>query len=181
MQSVSFEQRREIAEFYRLKHDRIMAAGRGWGIDKYSIPHLDSRTPIERMAFDACISEGFALYPEFPVGGFFVDLGNPRLKVGLELDGLEFHQDWVKDSKRDAELWAQHGWKMFRCTGSRCNVVYKRPEGSDVKRMVEWFHNTVDGLIYAMRVVFMDQGEPFFADCCRELERSRIVSDFSIP
>lgn len=181
MESISFEQRSEIAGFYQKKHDRIMSAGRGWGIDKYSIPHLESRTPIEKMAFNACVSEGLALYPEVPVGGFFVDLGNPRWKVGLELDGLEFHQDWVADSKRDAVLWSEHGWKIFRCTGRRCNVVYQRPEISDTKKMVEWFHNTVDGLIYAMRVVVLDQGEPLFAECCKELERSRIISDFPIP
>ncbi len=185
MQSITFDQRRDIVEYYDQRHEQIMASGRGWGIDKYRIPHLESRTPIEKMAFDACVTEGMAMYPEYPVGGFFVDLGNPRLKVGLELDGLEFHQDWVKDSKRDADLWELHGWKIFRCTGSRCNVVYRQPEESDVRKMREWLHNTVDGLIYAMRTVYLDRPDeddlsPLQVDCRNELDRSRIISDFPI-
>lgn len=181
MESLTFEQRADIAAFYKARHDTIMAAGRGYGIDKYRIPHLDSRTPIEKMAFDASISEGVAMYPEYPVGGFFVDLGNPRWKVGLELDGLEFHQDWVKDTKRDEKLWNEYGWRIFRCSGSRCNVVYRQPDESDVKKMREWLHNTVDGLLYAMRVVFLDPNDPLFESCCFELERSRIITDFPVP
>lgn len=180
MNTLTFGQRQDIASYYQRHHAEIMRAGRGFGIDKYCIPHLDCRTPIEQMAFDAAISEGVAMYPEFPVGRFFLDLGNPRLKIGVELDGLQFHLDWAADSKRDAELWSVHGWKIFRCTGSRCNVIYRRPEETDVKGMQEWMHDTIDGLMYAIRVVYIDKFDSLRDEAKLELSRSRIIDDFEI-
>jgi very-short-patch-repair endonuclease len=185
MESVSFEQRKDIVAFYAKHTERIMESTRGYRIDKYRIPHLDSRTPIEKMAFNACITEGFAMYPEYPVGRFFLDLGNPRLKIGLELDGLEFHQDWVKDSKRDVELWERHGWKVFRASGARCNVVMRMPEEDDLRAMQNWLHVTIEGLIYSMRTIIVDNIDedylsPLQQACISELSRSRIIDDFPI-
>ena len=52
---------------------------------------------------------GIVLYPQYPVGNCIVDFGNPVLKIGLGLDGAEYH-DSVKDYKRDLGLKREYGW-----------------------------------------------------------------------
>ena len=47
--------------------------------------------------------------------------------------------------------------------------------------MVEWLHNTVDGLLFAMRAVILGDGCELIEECRAELDRSRIISDFAIP
>lgn len=185
MQTMTFDDRRDIAQHYLDHMEEIVAAGNGWGLEKYRIPHLDKMTPIEVIAFDECIGSGLAMYPEWPVGRYFVDLGNPRLKVALELDGLEFHQDWVADSKRDAELWERYGWKVFRCSGSRCNVRMRMPSEDDLDQMRHWLHVTVDGLVYALATVYVwgidqDNVSRLQELCITELSHSRVIDDFPI-
>lgn len=178
MESLTYEDRLKVSRWYADNMTEIMRSPGRWGIDKYSYPFLDKMTPIERMAFDEFIAQGvIPMWPEFPVGRFFVDLGNPHLKVALELDGKEFHTDWNADSDRDCELWNEHGWKIFRCSGSRCHVIKPQPSEDDTTAMIDWLHTTVDGLIYAMKRVLWDGVEdaPVTLDeiCISELGWSR--------
>lgn len=73
-------------------------------------------TPIEREAWCSIRHYGLPLYPQCPVGRFFLDFGDPRKKIGVELDGKDFH-DGGRDTARDAELW-EMGWRIFRISGS---------------------------------------------------------------
>jgi hypothetical protein len=75
-------------------------------------------TPIEDDAWCEIRSAGLPMWPQFPVGKFFVDFGNPVAKVALECDGKEFHSA-VKDAERDKVLRSM-GWRVIRVTGSRC-------------------------------------------------------------
>jgi very-short-patch-repair endonuclease len=52
------------------------------------------------------------MYPEFPVLGYFVDFGNPFLKIAIEADSEKYH-DKDNDRARDCEL-LEIGWKTFR-------------------------------------------------------------------
>lgn len=186
MDTLTFEDRRKVRSFYAQNMPAIKKHPKKW-VNKYRFPFLDKMTPIERIAFNECIFAGMIpMYPEFPVGKYFIDLANPHQKIGLELDGLEFHLDWVADAKRDAELWHEHGWKIFRCTGARCSVLMMRPDEEDEDEMRKWLHVTVDGLIYALHRVYRQRmsqrSEIVSLDewCIEELERSRVIDDFPI-
>lgn len=52
-------------------------------------------------------------YPELCEQGFYsIDLAAPKLKVGLEYDGLDYHQEVSKDRRRRNALRAL-GWEVF--------------------------------------------------------------------
>lgn len=74
-------------------------------------------TPIEQMFFRLTRTIGRCyLFPEYPVGNYFVDFGNPFHKIAVECDGKEWH-DSEKDRLRDIEL-HKMGWIVFRLSGS---------------------------------------------------------------
>lgn len=75
-------------------------------------------TPIEMDAWCEIRCAGIPMWPQFPVGKFFVDFGNPVAKVALECDGKDFH-DPVKDAERDRILNGL-GWRVIRASGLRC-------------------------------------------------------------
>lgn len=76
-------------------------------------------TPIEAAIWTDIRCEGAVLYPQYPVGRYFVDFANPRARVALECDGKEWHQDQAKDDARqsDIESW---GWTVYRIGGGDC-------------------------------------------------------------
>jgi very-short-patch-repair endonuclease len=54
----------------------------------------------------------------YPVGGYKVDVGFPKQKVAIEVDGWAFHSDaevFVKDRNRQNKI-ALLGWKVLRFT-----------------------------------------------------------------
>ncbi len=73
-------------------------------------------TPIEHDAWHYIRFYGLSMYPQFPVGRYFVDFGDPALRLAIECDGAAFH-DKEKDAARDADM-LEMGWKVFRFTGS---------------------------------------------------------------
>jgi very-short-patch-repair endonuclease len=56
------------------------------------------------------------LYPQYPVGKFFLDFGDPRRKIGIEVDGAQWHKDKRKDRDRQWQI-ERLGWKVFRIPG----------------------------------------------------------------
>ena len=110
-----------IRAFYREAEPDIQAAGRNeWGMDTYlwsegGIIHL---TPIEEWLWHDIRSVDAVLYPQYPVGRFFVDFANPAAKVAIECDGAAYH-DQAKDAARDAEL-NRLGWTVYRFPGWMC-------------------------------------------------------------
>lgn len=85
-------------------------------------------TPIESAAWGEIRGDGIALWPQLPVGPFFVDFGNPVTRVALECDGAAYH-DPVKDAKRDAHL-GRMGWTVYRAPGSVCMKEMQLPSES---------------------------------------------------
>lgn len=125
------------------------------GIDPYFL-NWDF-TAIERDAWESIRHCGAVLYPQFPLFNYFIDFANPYLKIGLELDGKNYH-DIKKDRKRD-EMLNKFGWIIYRIKGSECFVKYNEkiyngePEEFTIEDIKHWMLNTSDGVINALNVV----------------------------
>lgn len=96
----------QVSEWYCNNSPSIMRAP-GFGIDKYRIPYLDSLSAVHRMLFDECSAEGLVMYPWFPVGEYFVELGNPRTQIAIV-----FGTDEATKLKADA-IQKSHGWTIY--------------------------------------------------------------------
>jgi very-short-patch-repair endonuclease len=115
-----------IRTFYAELRDEAEAQRNEWAYgDAYLWDHAGgiTLTPIERWLWADIRAVDAVLYPQYPVGGFFVDFGNPAAKVAIECDGAEFHKDKAKDAARDAKL-AAMGWTVYRITGRDCRTQY---------------------------------------------------------
>lgn len=109
-----------IKAFYESALPQIMDAKPGeWGIDPFEVYWSAVFSPIERVMWQILRSERVVMYPQFPVGRYFVDFGNPQQRVAIECDGAEFHADLAKDDDRTWQLHLR-GWKTYRFTGSEC-------------------------------------------------------------
>lgn len=116
-----------IKAFYK-RHDAEIFSepSNEWGIPAYSwcdVPGLAVMTPIEEWLWADIRENNAVLYPQYPVGRFFVDFANPVAKVAIECDGAAFHLDKAKDAARDAELQAM-GWTIYRITGKDCRTEF---------------------------------------------------------
>jgi len=116
-------------------------------------------TPIEAAAWHDIRAVGLPLWPQLPVGRYFVDFGNPVRKIALECDGKQWH-DEKKDAKRDLDLMMQ-GWTVYRVPGWRCKRVIDRPddlmEMSDEEQKAFWRRHrdeTMRGVIDGLRREF---------------------------
>jgi hypothetical protein len=96
-----------------------------WAVDPYAWQFAAGITlsPIEDAIWFDIRAEGAVLYPQFPVGRFFVDFGNPAARVAIECDGKQWHPDTKRDAIRQRAIEAA-GWTVYRITGSDC----KKPD-----------------------------------------------------
>lgn len=102
--------------------------------DSYRIAYWqDLFTPIEAALWHEIRRQNLAMWPQLPVGKYFVDFGNPELKIAIECDGEEFH-DWEQDARRDREMQAM-GWQLYRIPGWRCLHVV--PDPGDLDQLSE--------------------------------------------
>ena len=103
------------------------------------------------------------MYPQYPILNYFIDFGNPFLKVGIECGGYMFHLDKEKDLKRDTNL-KNEGWDIFRISGKHC---YKHPseEYYDIEYaneydrygiMKDYYLNTIEGLVNAIAIFYCE-------------------------
>lgn len=93
-----------------------------WDIDPYAWDYPASGiqfSPIEEALWSDIRHEGAVLYPQFPVGRFFVDFGNPAAKVAIECDGAKWHTDKQHDRQRQNVL-EDAGWAVYRLSGRQC-------------------------------------------------------------
>ena len=89
-------------------------------------------TPIEWHAWQCIRMDGLPMFPQVPVGRRFIDFGDPIKKIGIEVDGKDWH-DEQKDRARDAEL-KDHGWIIFRIKGSE---IVKRDIEYDIDELTQ--------------------------------------------
>lgn len=131
-----------LRQFYKMALPEIMEAGKSaWGIDPYEGNWIAVFTPIEAALWSDIRMCDAVLYPQFPVGPYFVDFANPVAKVAIECDGAAFHKDKAKDAKRDDALRGM-GWSVYRLPGWACNTDSDEetgqigPAGAFVRRVV---------------------------------------------
>jgi very-short-patch-repair endonuclease len=108
---------------YYQGHEQALLTERAdrWALDPYewAIDAGITLTPIEEALWHDLRQAGVVMYPQYPVGRFFVDFANPKAKVAIECDGAQWHQDKAKDAARDEQLQAL-GWTVYRISGRHC-------------------------------------------------------------
>lgn len=75
-------------------------------------------TPIENNAWDDIRFLGLPLYPQYPIGKYFVDFGDPFHRIAIEIDGAQWHKNKEKDEKRDNSI-RKLGWQIYRIPGGK--------------------------------------------------------------
>lgn len=143
---------------------KLLAAS---GYTAYPVDWTLVFTPIESMAWGEIRSLGLPFCPQYPIGKYFADFADPAKKVVIECDGSKFHSK-EKDAPRDRYMTSE-GWDVFRISGSDCNRILTNPweqiRDEDIERgsdqaneiITKWFHETVDGLILAIRINYYKQ------------------------
>lgn len=133
----------------------------------------DVFTPIERQAWNSMRCKGrICLYPQYPALNFYLDFGNPLKKIGLEIDGKEWH-NIEKDKIRDKILQSD-GWKIYRVSGSQMNNdnytslydydINEYEQHAYMNHIRQWIYNTGDGVIEAIKVIHFDGNIPIMYD-----------------
>jgi very-short-patch-repair endonuclease len=113
-------------------------------------------TPIERNVWSDIRQLGLPFYPQLPALNYFLDFGNPFLKIGIGCDGKAWH-DKELDRARDARL-AAAGWMIFRLEGHKCMRVVDTVQfgGLDedeahVDDLGLYFGTTSEGILQAIK------------------------------
>lgn len=117
MSGFTYQERKQL----RAKYARLASEGKNAWFqgDPYEIwDWVMAFTPIESAVWTDIRGRGLDLWPQLPVGRYFVDFGNPVARVAIECDGKDFH-DERRDASRDAEL-ARSGWRVWRIPGWAC-------------------------------------------------------------
>lgn len=155
-------------------------------INPYAVDWSQYFSPIEEMTWQSIRRHYFAMYPQFPVFNHFIDFANPYLRIGLELDGKDYH-DPIKDAIRDAMLW-RYGWRIFRVSGKECFVPFKerdeivddfenyhQDEQQKKDDLHHWITNTMDGVVYALKQVYFlpPKSTHAYYSCLNTLENHR--------
>jgi hypothetical protein len=102
-----------------VKPDLLAEPAHRWAHGPYLVDWVSIFTPIEAALWNDIRCVGAVLYPQYPVGRFYVDFGNPVAKVAIECDGIAYHLDKVADAARQREIEAA-GWTVYRITGRDC-------------------------------------------------------------
>lgn len=135
-------------------------------------------SPIEWDAWQVIRGDGRCpLYPQYPVGKYFVDFGNPFVKVALECDGYEYHLDKEKDNARDYKL-SELGWRVYRIPGKDCRrpvnpdyyEYYYYSEQTQYELLCEYYFSTIEGLIGALALTEFGHKSYFSNEWINELE-----------
>ncbi len=148
--------------------------GEPWDdIDPYDLGFDSTWTPIERLLWldlrtMVVLTPTMRFLPQFPVGRYVLDFGDPAHKVGVEADGKDFH-DAERDRRRDQALWDRHGWKVYRVTGAEIHrrlmspyefiqefrdAQGEAPDGDLVRASAKAFYSTTStGICCAIRLL----------------------------
>lgn len=116
-------------------------------------------SPIERLVWADIRDMALPFYPQLPALNYFLDFGNPFLKIGIECDGKEFH-DKARDAVRDERL-AGAGWMIFRIEGHECKRTVDRhwegdPECRPDVDHGKYYGATSEGVLRAIKHHYFD-------------------------
>lgn len=125
--------RDNIKEAYKSVIDDIF---NGIRIDPYFFNWIPYFSPIECEAWSVVRDLSIPMYPEYPACGYFIDFADPVKKIGVELDGKQYHNP-KKDKARDLIL-SKSGWLIYRIPG-------REMFGSDIYQLSEQITELEDG------------------------------------
>lgn len=158
--------------------------------DIFSFDFENMFSPIEILAWNSIRNRSMVLYPQYPALNFILDFANPYLKIGVELDGKEFHEI-EKDRIRDEKLLAA-GWRIFRISGAECLRTVEKPLLDKnypqlYQEANKYFFTTMEGVLEAIDQIFFyaDQGvynqyDDWIYDICIETLHSHKLANFKI-
>lgn len=109
----------KIREVYK---EHVSALERGIRLSPYGLGITWEFSYIEDIVWGDIRYLGLPLYPQFPVLNYFIDFGDPKRKIGIEVDSRQWHKDKEKDKIRQRRI-ENTGWRIYRIK-SRC--VYKQ-------------------------------------------------------
>lgn len=152
-----------IKAHYEFITPRILSLPDNRWTDPYcaAIDWMTIYSPIEMQTWMALRCFGKApFYPQYPVGNYIVDFGNPKLKIAIECDGAQWHTDKDKDNKRDYELY-KLGWMVFRISGSDCTKIcenysdrYEFFDDEERQDILREYYQIIEGLIKAIAIFY---------------------------
>lgn len=165
-----FELLHKIKAYYELNIERILEHHqmRPHSLyDSYAFDWGYVLNEIEFIIWGITKEKGcLPFYPQFPVLHYFLDFAHPALKIGIEVDGIEFH-DQEKDRERDTKL-KNEGWTIIRIPAAqvmRTNFKYEwndfdyiqyfgDADEESIKNITDWIMNTGDGVMEAIKVTY---------------------------
>lgn len=124
-----------VRRAYEAMTPELMAAER-W-IDPYFVDWTPAFTPIESAMWSLIRSQEHPFYPQFPVGRFFVDFGDPHRRIAIECDGRQWHSSaeaQERDYARDRAL-LDLGWKVVRFSGRACVKLPYLPDLASIPEL----------------------------------------------
>lgn len=131
-----------IRDHYEALEPRIMAQRKDeWAIDPYAWGGVVTLTPIEDWLWSHIRDANAILYPQYPVGRYFVDFANPKARVAIECDGEAYHRDKQKDRRRDDTL-AALGWHVYRIPGWMC-MRDNEPDSGSIREAARFVYRIV--------------------------------------
>lgn len=154
-----FQQRVLLKKCYESLTPYIIET-KGIGVDPYIIDWHSYLNANEWSVFAICRCEAISMFPQYPVGRFFLDLGNPYFKVGIEVDSKTWHV-LEKDIERDKEL-RKLGWKIYHLTSTEAFVYkdldfYYCADEEDLEEMtIKFLTETTEGIMTCFRHVSME-------------------------
>lgn len=184
---------RILREVYTLQMPFIVEARKKGPRGRIAPYFLDwDFTPIERNAWTDIRALGLPLYPQVPVGRYFLDFADPVLKIGVELDGRAFHSV-EQDEPRDIALW-EKGWRIFRIPG-RDSFASKMPAfdqqwdemRQNYPEVAErdahlWIADKSEGFFWALSLFYYNRRPEFeqYMGAAYRALRSRTLVDFPL-
>lgn len=171
---------KERLKAIRALYEAIEASGDDlMHIDTYSLGIDRFWTPIEERLWQDIRGAGINMLPQYPVGPYFVDFGDPSKRIAIEADGKEFH-DRGRDSKRDADIFCRLGWSVFRVSGAECYRIRLAPhEVEEEKEQAarEYYLRTSSGVVDAIRFNYYDRRteSPYSSLISETLRRHSLV------
>lgn len=108
-------------------------------------------SPIEDNVWDAIRFLGLPLYPQYPVGSYFVDFGDPFKRIGIEVDSIAWHMDRKKDIRRQKEI-ENMGWQIFRISSrmtykSKPDFIREDDNGREILDVDKFITQSAEGFL----------------------------------
>lgn len=120
------------------------------------IDWITAFTPIEDNVWSAIRYLGLPLYPQYPIGPYFVDFADPYRRIAIEVDGRAWHKDREADERREDYIRRQH-WRIYRIPGKytyRVKEDFVKDGELDVEK---YSTECAEGILLSIYSVYFDQ------------------------